>query len=456
MEVQIKKLAENIDSNICYLPKDIFEALQLSKESLYKLHLGQREDYSYITPKEYSDRSMYFSNPVFDKLLLFENITLNIWKNGDEIYLGPVVGIFEHSRFIATIRNGQPSFCTQKLGEAANKTNCLSYYYTIEGVNWDEGKIKGYTFDQSLNKWRSDWFPMPDVVYDNGAYFNKVQKPLVRYMRRQFKVNKVHFINNIGYLDKWEIYHGLSKYPEARIYLPKTIFYRNFNDVLSLLDEFKYIFVKAIHGSSGKQVLSIEQIDKKYKLIFNQQGLKELIYKEIEDVKKFAQNFTSGRQCVVQQGIRLLKYNGRNFDLRMLMIKNRLGKWEATQHHCRVAQETYTITNSSLGSEWINYEDVYPHLSSAFCKGSIPDLEELINATEKVIYYFEKEFGAFGELGMDMAVDIYGNVRLIEANTRPSKLTSPGSYAPGEIPPAALNIFEYARFLAGNVIVDTK
>ncbi|WML33595.1 YheC/YheD family protein [Clostridium sp. OS1-26] len=460
MEVQIKKLSENVDSNICYMPNDIFALFKLSKKILYKLHLGQSYEYSYIMPKEEHNKCMYFSNSVFKKLLLFEGITLNIWKNGDDIYLGPVVGVFVNPKFTTTIKNGKPSFFTQKHAEAGNKANCLSYFYSIEEINWDEGKIKGYTFVQNLNKWRCDWFPMPDVIYDRGVNFNEDQKPYVKYMKQQFRANNVHFINSPRYLSKWKVYECLSKYLDVNIYLPKTTIYRSFSDVLSMLNEYEFIFVKASNGSLGKQVLSIEQIDKKYKLNFNEHGLKEIILKEIEDVKmfveKFVEKFGKERQFVVQQGIRLLKYNGRNMDIRVLMLKDRQGKWKASHLHCRIAKKTYTITNNSLGAAWEKYEKAYPYLSSPFSKRSIPDKEELINATKKVLYYYEKEFGSFGEIGMDMAVDIYGDIWFIEANTRPDKLSSPKGHDPKKIPFQAISIFEYAKFLASKVTTYTK
>lgn len=266
-------------------------------------------------------------------------------------------------------------------------------------------------------------------------------------MKKQFRANHVHFINSRRYLSKWKVHECLSKYPDVNMYLPKTTIFQSFGDVLSMLNEFRFIFVKASGGTQGKQVLSIEQIGEEYKLNFNEHGLKEMICKEIEDVKMFVEYFAKGRLFVIQQGIRLLKYNGRNMDLRILMMKDRQGKWEAIRHHCRIAKETYTITNYSLGGDWINYEEIYPYLKSTFIRRSIPDKEELVNAAKKVLYYYEKEFGSFGEIGMDMAVDIYGDIWFIEANTRPEKLSMASLYDPKEIPAQAINIFEYAKFL---------
>ncbi|WML33594.1 YheC/YheD family protein [Clostridium sp. OS1-26] len=69
---------------------------------------------------------------------------------------------------------------------------------------------------------------------------------------------------------------------------------------------------------------------------------------------------------------------------------------------------------------------------------------------------YEKEFGSFGEIGMDMAVDIYGDIWFIEANTRPDKLPIPRLCDHQEILAEAVNIFEYAKFLTSNVTIYTK
>lgn len=451
MEIQIQKALENVSSNICYMSKDLFKLFKLSKKVLYKFHLGQSNEYSYIIPAEERDNCMYFSSSVFNSLMLFEGITLNMRKNEDEIFLGPVVAIFINPRGTDALKDGNPSFCIQKHAEAGCITNCLAYHYSIEGIDWAKKRIKGYTFVRGLKKWIYHWFPMPDVFYDRGVNFTQYEGPYVTYMKQRFRENNVHFINNQRYLDKWEVHECLSKYPELSTYLPKTIIYRNFNDVLSMLKVFNFIFIKATSGTQGTDVLSIEEIDSGYKLNFFEDGLKEVILEEIDDVKMFVEEYAQGRPYIVQQGIRLLKYTGRNMDLRLLMMKNRLGEWEALEHHCRIAQKNYTITNYSLGGDWIDYDELYPRLSSSFCKIGIPDLEDIMDAAKKILYYYEKEFGAFGELGMDMAVDIYGDIWFIEANTRPDKLSDPSLHAPEEIPGEAMNIFEYAMFLTSNV-----
>jgi hypothetical protein len=449
LKVQVKELPEKTESNICYIPKDIFSELKLSSDIQYKFHLGQFHEHSFVIPCESNDECIYFTNSLMKKLLPYEDIILNIWKKEKDIYLGPVVGVFVNPKIIAAIKKGKPAFSTRKHAEAGNKTNCLSYYFSFDEIDWNKKLIKGYTYVQGLNLWKHEWLPIPNIIYDRVINIKKEDLPSVKYAKKELKkISNLHFINSKKYLNKWKVNKCLSKYSEMNSYLPETIIYRNFDDVLSMLKKYNFIFIKASGGTHGKQVISIEHVDKNYKLNLFEGRLKEITLKNIEDVKNIVEEFTKGRQFVVQQGIRLIKYNGHVMDIRLLMIKDEQGNWEAIQCHSRIAKDNYTITNYSLGGDWIEYEKVYPNLDRTYCSKNIPDKSELVNATKKVLYYIEKELGSFGEIGMDMAIDIYGNIWFIEANSRPEKLSDEKLHDPALVPSEALNIFKYAKFLA--------
>jgi hypothetical protein len=130
LEVQIKKLTDRVDSNICHIPNDIFAALNLSTEVPYKINLGQSYDYSYIVPNEQLGNCMYFSKSVFKKLMLFQGITLNIWRNEEEIYLGPVVGIFVTKSHRENQNWKTFSFRTKAWrGSQWNELSCILLFY---------------------------------------------------------------------------------------------------------------------------------------------------------------------------------------------------------------------------------------------------------------------------------------------------------------------------------------
>jgi hypothetical protein len=61
--------------------------------------------------------------------------------------------------------------------------------------------------------------------------------------------------------------------------------------------------------------------------------------------------------------------------------------------------------------------------------------------------YIEKEFGPFGEIGIDIAVDKTGKVWLLEANSKPTKLPEQRIEDTAGISPQFLLILEYAKHL---------
>lgn len=447
MKIQVKKLEAKAE--VCLMAKKIFDDLNLSTEVKYNIHVGQLNKYSYIRPNNTKDSCMYFTGPIFNGLLLYSNANLNIWRKDNDIYLGPVVGVLVNTRYLKAIEELDPPISCQKNMQANEEGNCLLYYFSIENVNWVKNKIKGFTFVKELNMWKHYWFPMPDVVYDRGTRFDIDQKLLVKHIRRQFGYHpRIHLINSKDYLDKWRSYKYLSKHSEIISYLPKTILYTSFQDVLNMLKEYEFIFLKGSYGSMGREVLSMEQVGEKYKINFYSDGLKDKLL-DREQLQRFVNKFINGKHYIVQQGCRLMKHEGRNMDMRVLINKDGSGKWRAIYNECRIANKDSTITNYSAGGWLANYEDIYPNLKRQNPNINIPSYDEIADITIKIATYIDKEFGSFGEIGMDMALDKDGKLWFIEANSKPDKDPEPGLEDTEGISPQCLYVLQYAKFLVG-------
>ena len=69
MNIQVKKLSKNERPDRCIISRKLFDSLGISREVLYKLHFGQRNCYSYIDYIEGEEDFLYFSRPIFKKLL---------------------------------------------------------------------------------------------------------------------------------------------------------------------------------------------------------------------------------------------------------------------------------------------------------------------------------------------------------------------------------------------------
>jgi hypothetical protein len=422
VEIKIKKLPRHYSRNACLLPYGIFNNLGLSKEISYNIHLGQLNQVSFIKPNESQNIYMYIPEDIFNQLMPYDEAVLNIWKRDKNIFLGPVVGIFEHPRVLANIMDGTSSFKDVHRMKASLEERCISYYFSIYDINWQDKKIKGVTYIPHLGKWEYCWFPIPDVIYDQGIFLRKELKPLAKQIRKQFRSDSnIQLINSVNGLGKWQLYERLTKYPKVRKYFPETIVYGNFNDVLLMLEKYNFIFLKSSHGSKSKEVLSVEQEKELYRLNFYNDEIKEVLIEDIQSLEEFVCNFIDGKEFIIQQGIRLLKFHEHKMDLRILLQKNEQGLWNSTYNASRIAKGSSTITSYSAGGNIAIYEQIYPYLDSTSLNCSIPDSDSLVETTIKIANYIEKEFGSFGEIGMDMAIDEGGNIWIIEGNAKPGK-----------------------------------
>ncbi|MDQ0255319.1 D-alanine-D-alanine ligase-like ATP-grasp enzyme [Evansella vedderi] len=407
--------------------------------------MGQLTEEVYLDTHEEKNENIYVHEGLFNRLLLLDDKPLNIWKEDRRIRLGPVVAVFVNMWFIKKFERNTLSTFGENHMRAGDAAHCLTYFFSIKHINWKDKKIKGYIYDSDKKQWSSSWFPFPDVIYDRGASFRQEQKSVVKFIRQQFRKDaSIKFLNHLDALGKWEVHRHLSKHSKMNRHLPETIQYSMFKDIKRMLNKHRFIFLKAVYGSRGEEIMSIEQKRKKYILIYNDGGLKRVKVKKLKKVKNYVKNFIDPKKrFIVQQGIPIMKYNDSHFDTRVLMIKDENGEWQAVYNHASVAKRNYSITTVNHQAKY--YEDIYNDLID---EKNIPTDEEVRKFGVEVAELIDKEMGPFGEIGLDVTVDEEGHLWLLEANSKPDKLASPGIEYSDKVLPQYLSTIEYAKFLS--------
>lgn len=450
MKVRIGWLRGGAPGDLCLVSGKIYDALQLLPETRYCLHLGQwRKD---ITIGRVAvDGECVFLN---EALLRSEwdgkdadyitNLEVNIWKEGCNLHLGPVIGIFLNPKRLHVPDRLNP---LHKHMEAGYARNFLCYNFSLQDIDWEKKRIKGFTWIPEEDKWIYAWLPMPDVIYDRGARFSEGQKAAVKELRARFRRDfNIPFINSRDYIGKWKAYQVLANNNATAKYLPWTIRYEGFRNVEKMLKQYGLVFLKSYYGSRGRQVMSIEDQGGVYRIIHYAGKLQEIILKNSDELKECIEDFTAGKKFIVQQGIRLLEYKGRPFDMRVLIMKDGKGDWRVISNYARIARPGLTITNYSAGGECNFYTNIYPDLQ---CKGSVPSYADVAGAALEIASVLDGQLGPFGELGLDLAIDEGGAIWFIEANTKPDKDLVVGLDKIDGIHSQYLSIFEYAGYLCG-------
>ena len=103
MNVKMMWFTGEEDAQTCFISQNIFDALKLSVDVAFNLHVGQWCCCNvHLQPIAGSEDCLYLSPAMVTPFLfakqlhvsIFENVHVNIWITGSDIHLGPVLGIF--------------------------------------------------------------------------------------------------------------------------------------------------------------------------------------------------------------------------------------------------------------------------------------------------------------------------------------------------------------------------
>ncbi len=357
----------------------------------------------------------------------------------------PLIGVFVNSRFLA---NPKGALFASKLMQANEIAGCSVCFFSPEDIDWNRRRINATVFCFPEGRQVRRQLPFPDIIYDRGAAFPKERQREVEAIRRRFKiVEKIRFVNS-SKLEKWPVIEKLRQVREVRPYLPATLLCRHVNDIRMMLQRFGFIFIKNSAGSGGTDVLSVKRQGNRYHLFFFRKGAHHRrVFSSINELLSELAGMLDlkNEKYVVQQGIRLVKYRGRPLDLRVLLNKNKYGRWVAVYNQARVAPTGAVITNLALGGEVMDYAAIVPDLKERYPR--IPEDKKIREVCIVIAAAIEKMFGPFGEIGMDMAVDERGKIWLLEANSKPSKLPEDFIEDTRGVSPQFLMVLEYAAAL---------
>ncbi|MCP8617182.1 YheC/YheD family endospore coat-associated protein [Salirhabdus salicampi] len=449
MQVQLVQSNSGMESQVCLIPSLIIEQLSVKKGARYEIQVGQRKINVVVDSHDHNHDQMYLPDNVFNHLLLIDKMFVNVWIRNGIIHLGPVIGIFVNPRFIQRIEEGCVPVSATEHVKANTETHAFLYYFSLDNIYWFKEQITGYVYNELTQSWEQRNLPMPNVIYDRAVKFDTSLKPLVKHIRNQFhEHDNIHYINQVDYFGKWDVYKALSKYKDIKSYLPETEVYERFEQVKEMLDNYHLLFLKSFYGSLGKEVMAITKVAEGYDLSYYEKGLKTIQLSSLSDVKEYVNQFLKNKKYIIQQGIHVKRYGGKQTDVRVLVQKDASGKWIAAPIQTRVSKRDSAITNESLGGEVAHYDALFKHDSN------MPTDHEVKEFAIHVTSYLEKEYGSLGEVGIDLAIDQRGEIWFIEANAKPDKNPVKGFDDTEEILPQFLSVLEYGTYLADGHLIS--
>jgi glutathione synthase/RimK-type ligase-like ATP-grasp enzyme len=201
--------------------------------------------------------------------------------------------------------------------------------------------------------------------------------------------------------------------PVLRPYIPETYWFTP-SRTLRMLRRYPSIFIKPNHGSGGTGIILVKRMRNKYEVRCsgNRKVVgSESLYKTIQSYRKPSERY------LVQRGIRLAKYNGSIFDVRVYMQKPK-SKWIVSGMVARVAAPNQFVTNYQKGGHG---EPLHKVFSTLFANNR-RKVNACLNRMTKLSLIIAETINrrySIRELGIDIGIEKDGHIWIIEANSKP-------------------------------------
>ncbi|KNY30020.1 YheC/YheD family protein [Pseudobacteroides cellulosolvens] len=405
----IIKTDSNNYSDFTISPKTAEQINTIYKKEAY-VRFGCKRYYVNVKISEYiPDNVIVLSKDIVSDLNLPDYTSYEISVNKNEIIVGPYIGLLlkkQDKDFTGT--------CLKKLLIYAKDYSVLNgaiVIFALDKVDAANLLIEGFCYNPQLDSWQRGTFPYPSAIY------------------RKIGLNdqwKNHFLSIMGdcvfnshYFNKWYMYKWLSTSTTAGPHLPCTTFFSSCNDVLNMLKKFDKVYIKPASGLKGHGIVQASMNGNSIVLRYRDKAKNhETVLNNTDEACAYMDKRFTDREYIVQQGIDLLMYDEKVVDFRCVVQKNQWNKWECMAVFGRCGERGSVVSNiSSGGTAFYGEELLKMTLLSSYERAK--EVREGIEYLAVKACYELDECGInCGFLGLDIGVDVYGYLWLIEINNR--------------------------------------
>lgn len=260
---------------------------------------------------------------------------------------------------------------------------------------------------EGLERWKKEKVEIPKIIYNRYSTISKE-------LELKLKNHNIKVINPIKLIgiakDKYkshELFSLLKNIKQA-----ETVLYSQKN-LEEMISKYSELYLKPRFGSEGKGILFLKRLENKFEIIFNKEKLE--INNLIEIDKLISKNY------IIQNNIKIKKYQNSVFDIRVLMQRDKSGKLLFTGSLARLSETGGITSNLSTGGGAIKTSKV---INDLFGKGKFKNKyrENIKNISFEIVKKVENKINnQICELGIDILIDEKGNLYLIEINHLPGR-----------------------------------
>ncbi|NMB00743.1 MAG: YheC/YheD family protein [Firmicutes bacterium] len=286
---------------------------------------------------------------------------------------------------------------------AAVNVNIDLVVVTPNRINWQTNEVDALLYNG--HEWVPSTVPIPKAIYNR--YYGPKPKVINRL---ELIIGKNKVFNHITRFDKWKTHEALAS-SALKSHLPNTVPYDP-EHLKDFLGSFGEVILKPARGQCGKEIY----------LLKVKQGIYHLHQGTKSPVASFHSwhNLLAGlevltkKDFLLQKFIPLATFDGRIFDVRLLLQKDGQGDWQVSGALTRLALRYSYVTN--ICHAIVSAQDT---LKKVFPADDI--MSELERISIEAARSLEEPFGSLGELSVDFGLDQQAKTWIIELNAKPMK-----------------------------------
>lgn len=181
---------------------------------------------------------------------------------------------------------------------------------------------------------------------------------------------------------------------------------------------FSRLYIKPDIGSLGVGIHRLRQsAGGSYELVSTVSRSQTTRYfSTIDSVYYHLKNVQSSGKLFIQQGILLDRFDGKPYDLRVMVQRRPGGSWTCTGMFAKVASPSKIVTNVHQGAKLYMLSRLLElqGLSPSSVQSKISWMESRALAVSRSL---SKQYSGMHEMGIDFAIDRSGKLWVIEVNT---------------------------------------
>ncbi|MBO9128749.1 YheC/YheD family protein [Bacillus sp. 165] len=349
---------------------------------------------------------------------------------------------------LLSIRFNQEEDYFTELAKRADSYNIQIVRFTPASIDPVTEIVHGLRFQPTIQQWTQESFPIPPYIYDRCFYSanssSQKARPIVEWLKNRPSTTFLGY----GLPSKLQTYAVLSKNRVAASYLPQTEEAESAATIYNVLMKERYLLLKPANGSQGNGIvrLTLERGRLEVSVQKQHEVTTKPFYKK-EELETYLQALLADQAYMMQPLLSAQDVQGRPFDIRILLQKDKTGLWKEAGRGVRLGAPNHLISNLSIGSSVVPYEEWKISLRNRDIVLFEDDINTII---QNVPLALEEELPPLFEIGLDIAIDRKRAVWLLDVNSKPGRKVimeaNPACHESLFTAP-----LEYCRFLADSI-----